>query len=81
MAGLSSKTKKRRGEYEQKTRELQASIQKQKQQVSQTQNIANIVSNYQQSKAKGTSFRAGYYPKNPNYEPGFRIPQVGTKEG
>ena len=81
MAGLSSKMKKRRGEYEQKTRELQASIQKQKQQVSQTQNIANIVSNYQQSKAKGTSFRAGYYPKNPNYEPGFRIPQVGNKEG
>jgi len=81
MAGLSSKTKKRKGEYEQKTRELQASIQKQKQQISQTQNIANIVSNYQQSKAKGTSFRAGYYPKNPNYQPGFRIPQVGNKEG
>ena len=53
MAGLSSKTKKRRGEYEQKTRELQASIQKQKQQVSQTQRISQIVSNYQQSKAKG----------------------------
>ena len=81
MAGLSSKTKKRKGEYEQKTRELQASIQKQKQQVSQTQRISQIVSNYQQSKAKGTSFRAGYYPKNPNYEPGFRIPQVGNKEG
>ena len=82
MAGRSTRMKKARGEALQKAKLLQASREREQRLAQQQQAVSRLVSNYQEAKAKGRQLQPGYYPRNPNYEPGFLIPQVDRhKEG
>ena len=89
MAGLSSKMKKRRGEYEERSRQLSANIQKEKLEINRAKAIERIVIATERAKAeKKPAPRPTYYPKNPNYQRGYRIPAIpgtsartGQKEG
>lgn len=88
MAGVSTKLKQQQGKYEAETRKQQGSIKRQKEYVQRYQAINRIVEKYHKEKAAGKSLKPTYFPKNPNYQKGFRIPGIsgssaktGQKEG
>ena len=88
MAGVSTKLKQQQGKYEAETRKQQDSIKRQKEYVQRYQAVNRIVEKYHKEKAAGKSLKPTYFPKNPNYPKGFRIPGIsgssaktGQKEG
>lgn len=73
---VATKIKRYRGQYEAESRDLQEQAERQEQQVTRTEAVARIVSNYETARSKNKSFNPTYNPRNPNYEAGFLIPAI-----